>query len=88
MEKFYLIVFQSSTIDRDDLIKYLEKTPGITFWMYNLQNTLFVKWTGTAQDISNSIVQKYGNIIHIVIEVKNNYWGSLPSDHWTYFPKP
>lgn len=81
----FFIVF-SSKIDVEEMSKYLVTLPGHGKWFYNLPNSIFVNTELTAEEISEYIEKKFGEMRHFIVKCTDTeHWGRLPEEHWKLF---
>ncbi len=86
MSKTYLIVL-SPNYNRDEVQKFVESDPRVSFWFYSLPGSIFVTTTMSAKELSMLVMKRFGEHRHFVTEVTDNRWGILPKDHWQHFEK-
>ena len=82
MSKTYLCVFEEK-IDREELTKFLDTKPAISFWFHILPNSIFIESNWSTKEISHMLESKFGSFRHIVVEANEN-WGRLPKKYWEY----
>lgn len=82
----YLYLFTDPNVQREKVTEYLNTQQNVNFWFYSLPESIFIKTTLTARQLSDLLEAKFGKHRHIVVKVTEERWGRLPKDHWQYFP--
>ena len=87
----YILVFNSAVGTREQVLKFIDTIPEITYWYACLPNCVFLTSTLSAKGISRRIKDKFGSEGEqqfFVTEVHEDRQGWLPKAVWHMFREP
>lgn len=94
MSRIYFLVFLPDaaeegkpTIARKKVAEWLDRQSWCDHWFYQLPNSVFIKSSKGAIQISKEFEATFGDRHHFIVQVSiaGEFYGRLPKEHWNLF---
>ncbi len=83
--KAYLLVYSDVFVAREQMKEWANSEPAVITWRYDLPNSFYLISEKSAQELSDSLMKRFGKIRFLITEVSGNRQGYLPKDSWYLF---
>ena len=89
MSDLYLLVYAPTRFVNTELGAFLDNHPQITYWFFNMPNSMFIATHMTAKELSELLRNGFGHFRHFITPVakSGSSYGYLPKDHWPLVKK-
>jgi hypothetical protein len=83
--KAYLLIYSGASITREQVKNWANSETAVITWRYDLPNSFYLISEKSAQELSNSLMNRIGKARFLITEVSANRQGYLPKDTWYLF---